>query len=251
MRETGRCGVEPCGFGQTYGVDEYQRTLVLAPPAVAPALPPVFVLRGEQRSGFVHLRKHSVTACSGTEVLDLVRLAWKPCLQAVFVTAGGHDQGSLTWILEHQSVFRYFFQSSRMTVGTRLLTCGRQHVACKSAHSVIRTVHPWGPILPTFEIVYNGRSHEETKRRFMVGEMPVGSMHAILKRPRIERHKDTNTFVVPIRDGGDAITVMVSAKRTQTLAIVADAAAFAETHYVLFTNHNSQGGLRAEFKPRS
>ena len=272
----------PCGFARGYGVDEHGRTRVLRPPAGAGEdIPFVYVLQTEQDAGFPHLMEHSRTALSGADVLEVVRLAWKPHLQIVLESAAKRQgKGARIWVLEHETAFRNLFETSRVKVCTEVCFNGDAHRRCqrdvdcpradddRPTESVIRSVHPWGPIPPTFPILY-AEAHQETVMRYLVGEMDVSTLkdgrvkpdtkRSALEQGKIDRYGILEpptrrgaglSYVVTIRDGSDDITVMVGASRQQSQTLNADPERFVQTHDVVFTGYSTWGMIRAIFLRR-
>jgi hypothetical protein len=162
-------------------------------------------------------------------------------------------------VLEHDSAFRDFFPTSRMKIGTELARCraSRRRAPdaepaepCPAPRSVMRTVHPWGPIPPWWRIRHPRGQQERIKARYMIGEMAIDSRYAILPEPPLKRHKESMSYVAAILDGEDVVTVMVGVQPEEVEVIDADIAAFARSHDVHFIRPGRAGMLVAVFAPR-
>lgn len=252
-----------CRFDEGYARGSAEREVLALPPPATGGLTAVHAFRSDQQRGFRHLAKHARVAVGGTDVLELVRLAWTSCLAAV-VESGGRRAGqdALVWMLEDPEAFRRVFLTSRLKVATERCVAKGPGERCRGrcrrrddhrpSKATVRSVHPWGPIPPGSRFRFPDDPGDDLRHRFLTGfdDSDLGTRFPIEQPTEIAPVSECS-FIVPVVHEGDHMTLVVRATDPQRAAIEADPADFARRHLVVLERFDHEGKVRAGFIARA
>jgi hypothetical protein len=245
--------IEGCLAARGYAVDSFGRRISLGAPAGATGLPDGVHVPAAR--GVRHLLKHTRVLKDSEQLVELLRLTWRPSVRLVVETRSAGREAeveALVWMLESEN-FKTFFQTRRLKGVTKPCqrVWGTGPICDEPAGATLRSLQTWGPVSTESPIRWPPACTRAYALEYLTLPTELhGSRHKILDEPRVAR-ACWGMSVAAISLDGQTVTLSVKTTRAQTKQIREDRAGFIERHFIEIRGLNEETGtLDAAFVER-